>query len=214
MTSGPFLLVSICHTSCSRLCASRLHPDAAVPPWVGYNEEETIQQQILALSAVRPNPLLHLCLEPAPFLLLNLRTVISGQKKLPAGPSCRRSVSLWHGAHVSSSCSDAGRRPAAKPHALWLGSQTVSRQTAHVLALFTLFPFIPQAYGLLTHHRVLVRLTAWRKRFSGGIISTACLWSSSRLSSQNWQPSSSSSSSSSSRMLMREGPACHRKTPS
>ena len=26
--------------------------DAAVPPWVGYNEEETIQQQILALSAV------------------------------------------------------------------------------------------------------------------------------------------------------------------
>lgn len=25
----------------------------AVPPWVGYNEEETIQQQILALSAVR-----------------------------------------------------------------------------------------------------------------------------------------------------------------
>uniref|UniRef100_A0A3Q1G7B6 Synapse associated protein 1 n=1 Tax=Acanthochromis polyacanthus TaxID=80966 RepID=A0A3Q1G7B6_9TELE len=27
--------------------------EAAVPPWVGYNEEETIQQQILALSAVR-----------------------------------------------------------------------------------------------------------------------------------------------------------------
>lgn len=27
-------------------------PEAAVPPWVGYNEEETIQQQILALSAV------------------------------------------------------------------------------------------------------------------------------------------------------------------
>lgn len=26
--------------------------DAAVPPWVGYNEEETIQQQMLALSAV------------------------------------------------------------------------------------------------------------------------------------------------------------------
>lgn len=26
---------------------------AAVPPWVGYNEEETVQQQILALSAVR-----------------------------------------------------------------------------------------------------------------------------------------------------------------
>lgn len=26
--------------------------DAAVPPWVGYSEEETIQQQILALSAV------------------------------------------------------------------------------------------------------------------------------------------------------------------
>lgn len=26
--------------------------DVAVPPWVGYNEEETIQQQILALSAV------------------------------------------------------------------------------------------------------------------------------------------------------------------
>ncbi|KAM4602561.1 synapse-associated protein 1-like [Polymixia lowei] len=29
--------------------------DAAVPPWVGYNEEETIQQQILALSADRRN---------------------------------------------------------------------------------------------------------------------------------------------------------------
>lgn len=28
------------------------HVDAAVPPWVGYSEEETIQQQILALSAV------------------------------------------------------------------------------------------------------------------------------------------------------------------
>lgn len=27
--------------------------EVAVPPWVGYNEEETIQQQILALSAVR-----------------------------------------------------------------------------------------------------------------------------------------------------------------
>lgn len=30
--------------------------EAAVPPWVGYNEEETIQQQILALSAVRKYP--------------------------------------------------------------------------------------------------------------------------------------------------------------
>ncbi|KAM4796642.1 synapse-associated protein 1 [Rhinophrynus dorsalis] len=29
--------------------------EAAVPPWVGYNEEETIQQQILALSADRRN---------------------------------------------------------------------------------------------------------------------------------------------------------------
>lgn len=29
--------------------------DSAVPPWVGYNEEETIQQQILALSADRRN---------------------------------------------------------------------------------------------------------------------------------------------------------------
>lgn len=26
---------------------------AAVPPWVGFNEEETVQQQILSLSAVR-----------------------------------------------------------------------------------------------------------------------------------------------------------------
>lgn len=34
-------------------CALYLYLDAAVPPWVGYNEEETIQQQILALSAVR-----------------------------------------------------------------------------------------------------------------------------------------------------------------
>lgn len=25
---------------------------AAVPPWVGYNDEDTVQQQILALSAV------------------------------------------------------------------------------------------------------------------------------------------------------------------
>ncbi|GAA6087911.1 synapse-associated protein 1 isoform X1, partial [Tachysurus ichikawai] len=29
--------------------------DAAVPPWVGYSEEETIQQQILALSADKRN---------------------------------------------------------------------------------------------------------------------------------------------------------------
>ncbi|KAM4629019.1 synapse-associated protein 1-like isoform 2-T2 [Polymixia lowei] len=29
--------------------------DAALPPWVGYNEEETIQQQILALSADKRN---------------------------------------------------------------------------------------------------------------------------------------------------------------
>uniref|UniRef100_A0A8C1XJX9 Synapse-associated protein 1 n=1 Tax=Cyprinus carpio TaxID=7962 RepID=A0A8C1XJX9_CYPCA len=29
--------------------------DAAVPPWVGYNEEETIQQQILSLSADKRN---------------------------------------------------------------------------------------------------------------------------------------------------------------
>ncbi|KAM3626253.1 uncharacterized protein V6R79_025631 [Siganus canaliculatus] len=29
--------------------------EAAVPPWVGYNEEETIQQQILALSADKRN---------------------------------------------------------------------------------------------------------------------------------------------------------------
>ncbi|XP_076134609.1 synapse-associated protein 1 [Alosa pseudoharengus] len=29
--------------------------DVAVPPWVGYNEEETIQQQILALSADKRN---------------------------------------------------------------------------------------------------------------------------------------------------------------
>ncbi|XP_029904158.1 synapse-associated protein 1-like [Myripristis murdjan] len=29
--------------------------DAAVPPWVGYNEEETIQQQILTLSADKRN---------------------------------------------------------------------------------------------------------------------------------------------------------------
>ncbi|KAG8451727.1 hypothetical protein GDO86_003791 [Hymenochirus boettgeri] len=29
--------------------------EAAVPPWVGYNEEETIQQQMLALSADRRN---------------------------------------------------------------------------------------------------------------------------------------------------------------
>lgn len=27
-----------------------------MPPWVGYNEEETIQQQILALSAVSVTP--------------------------------------------------------------------------------------------------------------------------------------------------------------
>lgn len=30
-------------------------PEAAVPPWVGYSEEETIQQQILALSADKRN---------------------------------------------------------------------------------------------------------------------------------------------------------------
>lgn len=52
MYSGPFLQVlkAVIHMS-----ACRFRPDAAVPPWVGYNEEETIQQQILALSAVRHN---------------------------------------------------------------------------------------------------------------------------------------------------------------
>lgn len=101
---------------------SRLRPDTAVPPWVGYNEEETIQQQILALSAVRPDPT---CASGSNWrlsCLLKLRIVIVGQKKFPAGPSCRCSVPLRHGTHVSSSCSDAGRRPAAKPHALRLGS--------------------------------------------------------------------------------------------
>uniref|UniRef100_UPI0025AEC9C3 synapse-associated protein 1 n=1 Tax=Doryrhamphus excisus TaxID=161450 RepID=UPI0025AEC9C3 len=37
------------------LSLSLNHPEAAVPPWVGYNEEETIQQQILALSADKRN---------------------------------------------------------------------------------------------------------------------------------------------------------------
>jgi len=27
-------------------------PEAAIPPWVGYNEEETMKNQILALSTV------------------------------------------------------------------------------------------------------------------------------------------------------------------
>lgn len=36
--------------------------DVAVPPWVGYNEEETIQQQILALSAVSVRPSSLVCI--------------------------------------------------------------------------------------------------------------------------------------------------------
>lgn len=39
------------HGGIKVVCSCSL-PDAAVPPWVGYSEEETIQQQILALSAV------------------------------------------------------------------------------------------------------------------------------------------------------------------
>lgn len=150
--------------------------------------------------------------------LLKLRTVIVGQKKLPARPSGRCPVPLWHGTHVSSSCSDAGRRPAAEPHALRLGSQTVSRQTVQLSALFclsviTLFVFVyPESIissrgRLLPDNWVLVCLTGWRRRFSGGIISIACLWSSSRLSSQHWQRSSSSS-----RMWMREEPVFHLTT--
>lgn len=45
MTDGTWL--NVCVHTCSDVCV-----EAAVPPWVGYNEEETIQQQILALSAV------------------------------------------------------------------------------------------------------------------------------------------------------------------
>ena len=33
--------------------------DAAVPPWVGYNEEEQMKAQILELSSVRPSHTLH-----------------------------------------------------------------------------------------------------------------------------------------------------------
>lgn len=39
------------HGGIKVVCSCSL-PDTAVPPWVGYSEEETIQQQILALSAV------------------------------------------------------------------------------------------------------------------------------------------------------------------
>ena len=31
---------------------NKKHEEAAVPPWVGYNEEETMKNQILALSLV------------------------------------------------------------------------------------------------------------------------------------------------------------------
>ena len=40
--------------------------DAAVPPWVGYNEEEQMKAQILELSAVRTTSLTFLLLSLSP----------------------------------------------------------------------------------------------------------------------------------------------------
>lgn len=103
--------------------------EAAVPPWVGYNEEETIQQQILALSAVSKNLIHYITVSTqslsCPFWL-NVCSLNVGQEKFLAGPSGWCPVPLRHGADVSSGCSDAGGRPAPQPHALWPGSKTVS----------------------------------------------------------------------------------------
>lgn len=54
-------------------------------------------------------------------------------------------------------------------------------------------------------------LTGWRRMCFGGITSTGCLWSSSRLSSRRWQPTSSSSSS---RTAGRAGTVFHLTTSS
>lgn len=103
--------------------------EAAVPPWVGYNEEETIQQQILALSAVSKNLIHYITVSTqslsCPFWL-NVCSLNVGQEKFLAWPSGWCPVPLRHGADVSSGCSDAGGRPAPQPHALWPGSKTVS----------------------------------------------------------------------------------------
>ena len=103
--------------------------EAAVPPWVGYNEEETIQQQILALSAVSKNLIHYITVSTQSLscsFWLSICSLNVGQEKFLAGPSGWCPVPLRHGADVSSGCSDAGGRPAPQPHALWPGSKTVS----------------------------------------------------------------------------------------
>lgn len=77
---------------------------AAVPPWVGYNEEETIQQQILALSAVSVTAykvfsfyIEQQCASISfqeKFNFSLLLHLLTGQKKFLARSSCRRAISL------------------------------------------------------------------------------------------------------------------------
>lgn len=51
-----------------------------------------------------------------------------GQEELLARPSCWSALPLWHGADVSSGCSDAGGGPTPQPHALRPRAQTVGSQ--------------------------------------------------------------------------------------
>ncbi|RVE74871.1 hypothetical protein OJAV_G00026560 [Oryzias javanicus] len=117
--------------------------EAAVPPWVGYNEEETIQQQILALSAVRVTQ------TPAVIVprvrTLRAAPVIAGQEELPARPSGRSSVPLRHGADVPAGGGHAGGGRAPQPHALRPRSQT--REGGDVLEELLLQSVSDQAVG-------------------------------------------------------------------
>lgn len=108
-----------------------LFAGVAVPPWVGYNEEETIQQQILALSAVSFSlyetflcPGIMLKLQRYSFLLL--LHLLTGQKEFSARSSCWGAISLWLWANVSCRHGDVGGRWAPSEDALPSGPQTVS----------------------------------------------------------------------------------------
>ena len=116
--------------------------EAAVPPWVGYNEEETIQQQILALSAVSKNLIHYITVSTQSLscsFWLSICSLNVGQEKFLAGPSGWCPVPLRHGADVSSGCSDAGGRPAPQPHALWPGSKTVSTLCVCVCVWYSVY---------------------------------------------------------------------------
>ena len=83
-----------------------------MPPWVGYNEEESMKQQIIALSKVcfDSRALENLLLLMHSAQLDEVSRAFVGQTKLPAQSTCWRSVQLrLRGVVSSRDCSSRGR---------------------------------------------------------------------------------------------------------